>query len=139
MADDPTEVLHSAVIAHLRSADYGLDAIVADRVFDDVPQNSVLPWIVVDAPEILDDSADCFDGAIATINVHCFSDKKGRIQVQQIAAGVREALSHLAGEDLTLTGHRLLEIYFDRSIDVPEPDGITKHVQVTFTALTEPA
>lgn len=131
MAADPSLALQKAIIAALRGA---TDA--AGNVFDTVPEGDAFPRVTVGDGQSIADLADCYDGTETNLQIDVWSRAVGWPEAKRIASAVRETL-HDA--DLTLDGHHLELLQFEGAQFLRDPDGITRHVAMTFRALTQPA
>ena len=128
--------LQQSVFATL-VADTAITALLgADRIYDDVPQGSPLPYLTLGQSTVRDWSTGTDDGNEHLITLHVWSDAKGKKQASDIADAVRTALHD---QPLTLVGHRLVNLRHEFSEARRDPDGATVHATVRFRAVTEPA
>ena len=122
-------------------ADTALTALLgANRIYDDVPQGSALPYLTIgqtterDWSTGGDPATDA--GAEHLLTLHVWSDPRGKKQTHEILAALR---STLHDEPLTLSGHRLVNLRHEFSEARRAPDGETIHGTARFRAVTEPA
>ena len=69
-------------------ADPTIAGIVGDRVYDDVPQNTTYPYIVVSDSPWTDGGTDADFGQDYNININCYSQYAGRKEAKEINAAV---------------------------------------------------
>lgn len=93
MADPVALALQSAVISRLKSH-AGVAALIQSRVYDEPPQDVVLPYVRFGNLDVAADRIGCHvDDAITfSIEVHSRPDRGGRVEATRIAAAVRTAL-----------------------------------------------
>jgi Protein of unknown function (DUF3168) len=58
---DPSLELQAAIVSKLKN-DAGVQAVVGQRVYDEVPPNPTFPYISIGDNQVLPDKADCIDG-----------------------------------------------------------------------------
>jgi hypothetical protein len=82
-ATGPTDAVQAALVQAML-ADAGLAALVGVRVYDDVPDDTPLPYISL-GPEFWQPfEALCLDGAEGFVQVDVWSDSVGRVQCREI-------------------------------------------------------
>lgn len=134
---DPALPVQTAIVAKLQ-ADPRVSALVPNGIFDDeLPGNASpdMPYIVVGATQTLADFADDYDGSLVHLTVNVWSRAIGFQEAKSIGSAVREVLD-LA--DIGVDGYRLVGLRFDDAKYLYDPDGISKHGVVNFTATVEP-
>jgi hypothetical protein len=137
VSTDPGHALQLAIVPRLKAQ----VADIASRVYDTVATNiagevtATFPYLQIGDDQVLPDDAECVDGSEIYVSVHVWSRAVGWLEAKKIAGQVRDAL-HLAS--LTITGHNLIEIRFRDARLLRDPDGKTRHIAMTFRALTEP-
>lgn len=107
-----------------------------NRIFDDVPQGSPLPYLTLGQTTVRDWSTGTEDGNEHILTLHVWSDARGKKQASEIVGAIRTALHD---QPLTLVGHRLVNLRHEFSEARREPDGATIHAIARFRAVTEPA
>ena len=133
---DPSVSLHRAIIAGLK-ADAGMIAIVGDRVYEDPPATPVKPYVTTGPMDVVPEVADEYEGSTTTFQVDGWAEGPGGNSMRQLGRAIRTALHEV---QLTLTeNQRLVSLTVEMTRYMKEPDGITRHVVVTGTALTEPS
>lgn len=130
---DPSLALQGVINTRLRSQ----VSAVASRVFDEVPQDVVFPYIEIGEFQTVDDGAQCHDGVEVYATLHVWSRASGQVEVKTIAGAVRGALHEV---DLDLgAAWQFLEIAHQDSRYLKDPDTKTRHAVLTFRALVASA
>jgi hypothetical protein len=111
----------------------GLHTHVEDRVYDYVPENPTLPYLVVTTPtEVPFDCLCTHLGQRVTFTIHIWSTYRGSKETKEIAAHINNILDTQA---LTLsgTGYSHITTYNTMTTDMRDPDGIHWHGVMYFT------
>jgi len=133
---DATLELQAAVRKHLL-ADAGVAALVADRIYDNVPKDAAKPYLSFGPVQILSSIASEYEGSDETFQLDGWSAGPKSAEAKKIGAAVRLAL---AGAALDLGAkQRLVLIEHEQTDYLVEPDGVGHHAAMTFKASTEPA
>jgi hypothetical protein len=128
--------LQQAMFAAL-SADAALAALVgANRIYDDVPQATSPPYVVLGPVTARDWSTATEAGTEHIITLHVWSKAPGKKQTHEIMDAIRATLHD---QPLTPAGHRLINLRQEASDIRRAPDGETIHGTLRFRAVTEPA
>ena len=101
-------------------------------VFDDVPQNTTYPYIAIGEETVIDYSTKDIDGNESTLNIHVWSQYKGSKETKQIMDKIHDLLHN---SNLTVVGHNLINLRFEYSDIMRDPDGITRHGVMRFRAI----
>lgn len=101
-------------------------------VFDDVPQNASYPYIVLGEETAIDFSVKDIQGGEFTVNIHVWSQYKGSKETKQIMDKIHDLLHNI---NLTVTGFNLINLRFEFSDIMRDPDGITRHGVMRFRAI----
>lgn len=133
---DPGLALQGALVATLRG-DSAVAAMVAQRVYDQAPDNVAYPYIGIGEIQTIDDGAGCIEDAVEIfVTLHVWSRAVGRPEAHRIGGAVRAAL-HLA--DLNLGADLdLVELQYRDTRVFTDADGRTAHGVLTFRALVDP-
>lgn len=131
----PSLELQGVIASRLKS-DSAVRALVADRVYDNVPKEAGFPRITLGATDETSDDADCIEGLAISFQVDCWSQAVGFPQVREMADAVRRAL-HEA--DLSLSANALVSLMHRQTRVFRDPDGLTSHAAMTFDAFVEVA
>ncbi|MGY3609926.1 MULTISPECIES: DUF3168 domain-containing protein [unclassified Bradyrhizobium] len=129
----PTLELQGAIVARLKGF-AGLTTLVGNRVYDNVPQSTAFPYVSWGPEQAISDDADCITGFNVTIQLDAWSRTVGLPEVKQIAEQIRLALHNY---DLPLTGNALVSIEHSQTRTFRDPDGLTNHAAVEFSAFIE--
>tara|TARA_Y100000114_G_scaffold156999_1_gene186499 strand:- start:4719 stop:5120 length:402 start_codon:yes stop_codon:yes gene_type:complete len=101
-------------------------------VFDDVPQSASYPYIVLGEETAVDFSVKDIQGGDFTVNIHVWSQYKGSKETKQIMDKIHDLLHNI---NLTVTGFNLINLRFEFSDIMRDPDGITRHGVMRFRAI----
>lgn len=130
MADiDASLELQGRVVAVLKAA-----GIAGGRIHDSVPSAPTFPYVSIGLWVGTSENADCIDAEEISAQIDVWSRQPGYVEAKQIARAVKVALRDaemaLASNALVLFEHRITRVFRD-------PDGLTSHAAITFTALIE--
>lgn len=109
----------------------------AFRLYQDVPEDPVFPYLTIGESQLVPDLAECIDGSEVFPVIHVWSRSHGGFEeAKKIAANVNVALT---GATITLSENRCLLIERDQLGDVAmrDPDGKTKHIACHYRAMIE--
>ena len=101
-------------------------------VFDDVPQSASYPYIVLGEETAVDFSVKDIQGGDFTVNIHVWSQYKGSKETKQIMDKIHDLLHNI---NLSVTGFNLINLRFEFSDIMRDPDGITRHGVMRFRAI----
>ena len=101
-------------------------------VFDDVPQNASYPYIALGEETAVDFSVKDIQGGYLTVNIHVWSQYKGSKETKQIMDKIHDLLHNI---NLSVTGFNLINLRFEFSDIMRDPDGITRHGVMRFRAI----
>ena len=133
---DASLPLQKAIVARLKT-DAAMIALVAGRVYDNVPPGATKPYVSVGPFDALTISADEYEGSETTLQFDGWAPGPESTQVKQLGRAMRAAL-HEA--DLALDENQRLQfLVVDAVRYLLEPDGMTQHAVVTLRARTEPS
>lgn len=129
----PTLELQGAVAARLK-AQSAMAALVSQRVYDVVPADPVFPYISFGPSDEVTVDAECIEGIEVSLQIDAWSRAPGFPEVRKIADAVRRTIHrhefNLPDNALVLFEHRVTRMFRD-------PDGLTSHAAMTFTAFVE--
>ena len=106
---------------------------LACGVYDEVVEGNSYPFITLGEETAIDYSTNNLVGAETTINIHIWSRYKGSKQSKQIMDKVHDLLHDVS---LTVSGVNLINLRFEYSDIMRDPDGITRHGVMRFRAIT---
>ena len=101
-------------------------------VFDDVPQNASYPYIALGEETAVDFSVKDIQGGDLTVNIHVWSQYKGSKETKQIMDKIHDLHHNI---NLSVTGFNLINLRFEFSDIMRDPDGITRHGVMRFRAI----
>jgi hypothetical protein len=137
---DPAFELQKAMRTDIL-ADAALKALVSDpvRLYDYVPENAAMPFIAHDEPgtaewDVTPTETDDGYGHEHTIMFHVWSAYEGKKELGAILYRLEQLFRDWAP---SLTGHRLVNIRFQFSDRLRDPDGQAYHGVIQFRAVTE--
>lgn len=135
MSADPAYDMQKAVMAALKGA-AAVQALVAARIYDPVPDKAAFPYISYGSDQVLTDDVDCVTGYDVIVTLDIWSRASGQGEVKLITGAVRNTLQ---GAELTLDNHALVDIEHETTRYLEDPDGKTHHGQISFRAIVEAA
>ncbi len=106
---------------------------LACGVYDEVVEGNSYPFITLGEETAIDYSTKSLVGAETTINVHIWSRYKGSKETKEIMDKIHDLLHDVS---LTVTGVNLINLRFEYSDIMRDPDGITRHGVMRFRAIT---
>lgn len=130
---DPSLELQGSLFNNLL-ADAGVTALVGNRIYDRVPQNTQFPYISIGEFQTVDDGAECVDGVEVFADLHVWSRSAGQVQAKQIASAIRRVIHDQA---FPVAGFNLVDIRHRDTRFLQDPDGETTHGVITFRALID--
>lgn len=134
MMEDAPRALQQAVYQVL-VADSDLETLIGGaRIYDHVPQGTGYPYVTIGENLVRDWSTSSDAGAEHSFAVHIWSRAPGRGEAHNMI-GLISALLH--DQQLTLSGHRLVNLRQQFSEVRRDPDGRTFHGVMRFRATTE--
>lgn len=129
----PTLELQGGIVTRLKATG-AVTGIIGSRIYDPVPAGATFPYVSFGPSDELSDDADCITGFEVTMQLDAWSRGTGFPEVRRLADAVRDAIHgyefNLSANALVLFEHRLTRIFRD-------PDGLTSHAAMTFTAIVE--
>lgn len=130
---DPDLELQGAIVAALKG-DAGVGALVADRIYDRVPENAAFPYVSYGPTDDTSADADCITGFDIFVQLDVWSRAVGLPECKRIADAVRVALHD---SDLPLPTNALVFLEHRQTRVFRDPDGLTNHAALSFEAFIE--
>jgi hypothetical protein len=121
--------LQKAIYTRL-AGDAALAALVATRLYDNVPGDAGFPYLALGENE----TRDWPGGTEHRLALHAFSRSGGRAEAKRIMGAVNAALHDAS---LMLEGHELVNLRFLDGTTRREADGMTWRGTIRFRAVTE--
>lgn len=103
-------------------------------VFDDVPQDSPMPYVVIGEGDSEPFDTDDSIGFETDFTVHVWSAYSGRKEVKQIMAHIYDALHRY---ELSIHGMHTVDCVCEYQDTFLDPDGVTRHGVMRFRLTTE--
>jgi len=101
-------------------------------VYDEVIEGNTYPFITLGEETTIDYSTKTATGSETTVNIHIWSQYKGSKQTKEIMDKVHDLLHD---SNLSVTGFNLINLRFEFSDIMRDPDGITRHGVMRFRAI----
>lgn len=130
---DPSLELQAAIIGKLKN-DAGVQAVVGQRVYDEVPPNPTFPYISLGDNQVLPDKADCIDGVELFWQIDGWARDPTFPMPKKISKAVVAALDD---QPITVTGYAVVVCELNTTNYLRDPDGITRHVAISFRFLIQ--
>lgn len=131
----PELALQGAIFRRLTSDASRTALLVAGRVYDHVPAVAEFPYVSFGPSSASGDDFECADGLEVLQQIDIWSRKPGSAECKVIADAVRRDL-HRLEVDLEYDLGKV-EIRFQNSRDIREPDGMTTHTAADYVALID--
>ena len=123
--------LQTAIYTKL-STDSNLTTTLGASVFDDIPENTPYPYVQLGEDTAIDYSTKDQTGSEVTVNVDVWSRYRGSLQAKNIMDRVHTLLHD---SSLSVTGSNFINMRFEFSDIIRDPDGITRHGVMRFRAI----
>ena len=126
--------LHSTAlqtaIYSLLSADSTLDGLVGNnRIYDEVPQNSAYPYVVIGEETTIDAGTKDKDAQEFTQTIHIWSRYRGSKQTKDIAQRIYTLLHNVA---ISVSGASFVNSRNEFFTILLDDDGLTRHGVMRF-------
>ena len=105
---------------------------ITSKVYDDVPEGTAYPYIVIGEETAIPTGAKDTDGHEHTLTFHVWSKYRGRKEIKQIMEQIYTILHNVA---ISITGATLVNIRHEFERTLLESDGITRHGVIRFRAV----
>lgn len=130
---DPSLELQAAIVSKLKN-DAGVQAVVGQRIYDEVPSNPTFPYISLGDPQVLPDDADCIDGTEIFWQIDGWARDPTFPMPKKIAKAITAALHN---QDITVSGYTVVVCELNTTNYLRDPDGITRHCAVSIRFLLQ--
>ena len=98
-------------------------------VFDDVPENTAYPYVVIGEETATNIDTKDKDAHEHTLTIHVWSQYRGRKEIKNIMSSVYTLLHNAS---ITVSGASLVNIRHEFENTLTEADGITRHGVMRF-------
>ena len=122
--------LQSAIYTALNVS--AITSTLSCGVYDEVTEGATYPFVVLGEETAIDYGTKDLVGGETTINIHIWSQYKGSKQTKEIMDKIHDLLHDI---DLTVTGFNLINLRFEYSDIMRDPDGVTRHGVMRFRAI----
>lgn len=129
------EIALAAAIRAAAMDDVGVQAIVADRVYDDPPPGVAFPYITIGRVESKPIDSSEREALEHGLTLHVWSRYGGRAEALEVIAALRRCLHNAA---LSVSDCRLVLLFAQFADVFRSGDGITTHGVLRLKAITEP-
>ena len=123
--------LQTAIYTKL-STDNNLTTTLGASVFDDIPEETPYPYVQLGEDTAIDYSTKDQTGSEVTVNIDVWSRYRGSLQAKNIMDRVHTLLHD---SSLSVTGSNFINMRFEFSDIIRDPDGITRHGVMRFRAI----
>lgn len=132
---DPSLELQAAIVGTLKN-NAGIQAVVGNpaRVYDEVPNNPMFPYISLGDNQVLPDKAECIDGTEIFWQIDAWARDPTFPMVKKIAKAIVAALDD---QDITVSGYTVVISELNTVNYLHDPDGITRHAAVNMRFLVQ--
>ena len=114
------------------SNDNTLTSTLSATVHDEVPQGTAFPYVQIGEETAIDYSTKDLVGGEYTVTIHVWSRYKGSKETKEIMDRVHTLLHD---NSLSVTGFNLINLRFEFSDILKDPDGVTRHGVMRFRAI----
>ena len=114
------------------SSDNTLTSTLGSGVYDEVVEGATYPFVSLGEETAIDYGTKNENGGETTINIHIWSQYKGAKETKQIMDRIHDLLHD---SNLTVTGFNLVNLRFEYSDILRDPDGVTRHGVMRFRAI----
>lgn len=112
--------------------DNTLTSNLSAGVYDEVLEGASYPFVSLGEETSIDYGTKNENGGETTINIHIWSQYKGAKETKQIMDRIHDLLHD---SSLTVTGFNLVNLRFEYSDILRDPDGVTRHGVMRFRAI----
>lgn len=123
--------LQSRIYATL-NGDSNLTSTLGASIFDDVPQGSAYPFVSIGEEQSNEYGTMDLDGMDTALTIHVWSRYDGAKQTKDILDRIHTLLHD---SSLSVTGFNLVNLRFEFSDIMRDPDGVTRHGVIRFRAI----
>ena len=123
--------LQSTIYSTLNN-DNTLTSTLGAGVFDEDTEGTTYPFVAIGEDTVTDFGTKTEDGGQFTINIHVWSQYTGSKETKNIMDRIHDLLHD---SNLSVTGFNLVNLRFEFSDILRDPDGITRHGVMRFRAI----
>ena len=123
--------LQSAIYSTL-NGDSNLTSTLGAGIFNDVTEGTNTPFVTIGDDTASQYDTKDLDGTETTINIDVWSEYKGSKECKQIMDRIHDLLHD---SNISVTGFNLVNLRFEFSDIIRDPDGVTRHGVMRFRAV----
>jgi hypothetical protein len=123
--------LQSTIYSTL-SADNTLTSTLGAGVYDEVLEGASYPFVSLGEETAIDYGTKDLVGGETTLNIHIWSQYKGAKETKEIMDRIHDLLHD---SNLSVSGFNLINLRFEFSDILRDPDGVTRHGVMRFRAI----
>ena len=123
--------LQSSIYSAL-NGDSNLTSTLGAGIYDEVIEGSAYPFVQIGEDTLLDYSTKNEAGSLVTVNIHVWSQYTGSKETKNIMDRIHDLLHD---SSLSVTGFNLVNLRFEFSDILRDPDGVTRHGVMRFRAI----
>tara|TARA_Y100000592_G_C5219867_1_gene198951 strand:- start:34 stop:441 length:408 start_codon:yes stop_codon:yes gene_type:complete len=123
--------LQSAIYSTL-NGDSNLTSTLGAGIFNDVTEGTNTPFVTIGDDTASEYDTKDLDGTETTINIDVWSEYKGSKECKQIMDRIHDLLHD---SNISVTGFNLVNLRFEFSDIIRDPDGVTRHGVMRFRAV----
>ena len=114
------------------SSDNTLTSTLGAGVYDEVLEGASYPFVSLGEETAVDYGTKDLVGGETTINIHIWSQYKGAKETKEIMDRIHDLLHD---SNLSVSGFNLINLRFEYSDIMRDPDGVTRHGVMRFRAI----
>lgn len=118
-------------LCQLLITDPVLISLQENRVFDNVPQNTPYPYTKLGDDSWTDGGDKTDDGREGNLQIDVWADERNYVKLKKIMRRIN-AIVHDRDIPLVVEGAQVVTLRFNRSFNITEPDGCTRHGVLTY-------
>ena len=123
--------LQTALYSRL-SGDSTLTSTLGAGIYDEVPEGSSFPYAVMGETTSMDFGTKDVHGSENTMTLHIWSQYRGAKESKNIMDRLHDLLHNYS---LSVSGANLINLRFEFTDLIRDPDGITRHGVMRFRAI----
>jgi hypothetical protein len=132
----PDWELQTAIVTAL-NASANLKSLIGDppRIYQEIPQGAWPgAYVVMGEGDCHDDSAQFLTATNVFPKIHVWSRSPSWAEAKKIATVVWQLLHN---QTISLSENRFFSILLDQSVAMKDPDGVSRHIALTYRARVE--
>jgi hypothetical protein len=133
MLSDPTLDLQAAVVALILD-NPDAAAIVADRVYDKIPNSPTFPYVSLGEFQVLPELGEGTNAVKVSMTLHTWDRFKSSVGTKSVARAIVAALHD---QPIAISNGKVQSCLLDSSRVLPDPDGLTSHGVLIFEVLID--